>query len=264
MSINLYGLTQTVRKPGLGVGTPEELRFVPQEVWSYEQSMQAIVELHSIQDKDEAAKRAIDVVKQALVHPDWYRVDPVEYRQLVPIWNNYFLYFVGRLSGLPQFERYHFADYRRSIRRGIGMCGDASMVLSSVLDRLDIQNRILSFDGHVIVEYRDARGAWRLADPDFGVSIRSSLKHLTESAESTKADYKNAGYSDSEVEYLIRIYRTPYVIFESVYDFMALRFIFEHVSYVLKWVLPILLLAQGLLFWRLRRHKLEKNEGFSP
>src|SRR5690606_25937644 len=108
-----------------------ELRFVPTSVWSYEESMLRIEGLRKMQDKDAAVKRAVRVVNGALVHPDWYRVDPVEYRQLVPVWENFFLYFLGKFSGLPQFERYHFANFRRSIERGIGMCGDASMVLSS-------------------------------------------------------------------------------------------------------------------------------------
>jgi hypothetical protein len=42
MAINLYGLTQSIRKSGLGVNDKDNLRFVPEVVLSYEQSMEAI------------------------------------------------------------------------------------------------------------------------------------------------------------------------------------------------------------------------------
>lgn len=45
MGLNLYGLTQPIRKPGLGVTDVDQLRFVPDEVWSYEESMEAIARL---------------------------------------------------------------------------------------------------------------------------------------------------------------------------------------------------------------------------
>lgn len=260
MGINLYGLTQSIRKPGLGLDRPEDLRFVPKEVWSYERSIQEIYELHDIRDRTKAARQAIKVVKQALVHPDWFGVDPVEYRQTIPIWENYFLYIVGRFSDLPQFQRYHFVDYRRSIRRGIGVCGDASMVLSSILSELRVKNRILSFDGHVIVEYLGENGNWTLADPDFGVSLNMDIQQLKNNGDSIKMAYKNAGYSDDDINTLMKSYGTPYAVFDSVYDFMSMRFIFEYITYVLKWMLPALLVAPGLWFlYRGKRRATQKR-----
>lgn len=264
MGINVYGLPQPIRKPGLGLDDPKELRFVSESVWSYERSMQAIAQLHDISDKDEAARQAAVVVSHALVHPDWFRVDPVEYRQLVPVWENYYLHLIGRFSGLPQFERYHFSDYKRTIRRGIGLCGDAAMVMSSVLDELDIENRILSFDGHVIVEYQDSRGKWRLADPDFGVLISADIKRLRQDPESVRVDYRKAGYTEDEITTLVEIYRTPYAVFDGVYHFMTRRFIFEYVSYVMKWLIPALLLLQGGVYWYWRKQKSSnRQEGFA-
>lgn len=241
MCLNLYGLTQSVRRPGLGVDDHALLRFIPDEVWSYEQSMQAVVDLKKLPE-EKAVPEAVSVIKQSLVHPEWFEVDPVEYRQLVPSWENYFLYLLGRYSGLPQFERYHYSDYRRSIRRGIGVCGDASIVLSSILDELGIDNDILLFSGHVIVEYQTPDGTRRLADPDFGVMLRADLKELVENPSIISADYLNAGYSRREVNSLLRSYATDYTIYDDTYSFMAKRYVFERVSYVAKWVLPIVLM----------------------
>lgn len=264
LGINLYGLAQPIRKPDLGLGDPREFRFVPEQVWSYEESMRHVEALSLIPDRDEAVKQSVYVVNQALVHPDWFRVDPVKYRQLIPIWENYFLHFIGRVSDLPQYERYHFANYRRSIQRGIGMCGDASMVLSSILDTLDIGNRIISFNGHVIVEYQAADGTWRLADPDFGVLLSADLAQLVEDETQVRQDYLAAGYKEDEVDFLLKSYTTPYAVFDDTYHFMTKRYIFEYASYVLKWIVPIVLIALGLLYqaWRSsgpRRERQQQN-----
>lgn len=248
MCLNLYGMTQSIRRPGLGVDDHAQLRFVPKEVWSYEMSLSEIDRLKQLAgDRTTVVEQANQVVNRSIIHPEWNKVDPVEYRQLIPAWENYFLFLIGRFSGLSQFERYHYSDYRRSIQRGIGLCGDASTVMSSVLDELGIENRIVSFKGHVIVEYEGDNGVWRLADPDFGVLLRADLAELTGKPSIVAADYLNAGYSRREVDSLMRSYATPYALFDDTYHFMSMRYVFERVSYVLKWVLPVLLMLPALI-----------------
>jgi len=251
---NFYGLTQSIRKPGLGVIDHEELRFIPREVWSYEQSLKAIEKLSDQTSAKHLVSEANRVVNSSLIHIDWLKVNPLEYRQLVPFWENYFLWAIGKFSGLPQFERYHYADYRRNIRRGIGICGDASTVLSSVLDNYGIENRIVSFKGHVIVEYEDEYGAWFLADPDFGVEMGGDLQQLVQDPERFRQYYLDAGYATAEVDYLFEAYDSTFAIFDNTYHFMTKRYIFEKVSYVVKWLLPIiLLLFSGLYVLRKRK-----------
>jgi len=242
MSINLYGVTQPIRKPGLGVSDHDQLRFIPDKVWSYQESMAAIDGLATIDDRNQLAEKANEVVNHSLVHVNWNRVDPHEYRQLVPIWENYLLWAIGQFSGLPQFERYHYSDYRRNIRRGIGICGDASTILSSVMDRYDVPNRIISFQGHVLVEYLDDDGDRYLMDPDFGVSLNTSLEGLLREPERFKQAYLDAGYSEAEIDYLFEAYVKGHAMFENTYHFMTQRYIFENVSYGIKWWLPALLI----------------------
>lgn len=252
MAINLYGLTQPIRKPGLGVDDTEQLRFVPDDVWSYQQSLDAIERLNGIEDPQAYAEAANRVVNRALVHVDWNRVDPVAYRQRIPIWENYFLYLLGEFSGLPQFERYHYADYRRNLQRGIGICGDASTILSSLLDRRGIDNAILSYPGHVIVEYDAGTDGPRLLDPDFGVILGTTVTALSEDPEGVKPQYLNAGYSASEIDYLFDNYQQDYRRFDDTYHFMSKRYVFERVSYIAKWALPALLILGALFLLRRR------------
>lgn len=254
MALNVYGLTQPIRKPGLGVTDQEQLRFIPDQVWSYEQSMAAIMSLDPSASARELVGDANTVVNQSLVHVDWPEVDPQEYRQRVPLWENYFLWAIGTFSGLPQFERYHYANYKRNIRRGIGICGDASTVLSSILDNHGIENRIVSFHGHVIVEYEDEKGNRYLADPDFGVELEGNLEQLVRDPDRFRKHYADAGYPPDEVDYLFKAYESRFAIFDDTYHFMTKRYIFEEVSYVMKWLLPVVLLAfAGVYFLRRRR-----------
>lgn len=242
LMVNLYGLTQPIRKPGLGVTDHEQLRFIPGRVWSYEESMNAIDGLDRSLSTQGLVSNANSLVNQSLVHIEWPDVDPHEYRQLVPIWENYFIWAIGKFSGLPQFERYHYANYKRNIRRGIGICGDASTVLSSILDEHLIGNRIVSFKGHVIVEYEDEQGSRFLVDPDFGVEMHGDLDQLVKDPDSFRQYYLDAGYPSAEVDYLFDAYDSKFAIFNDTFHFMTKRYIFEEVSYVIKWLLPIILL----------------------
>ena len=262
MGLNIYGLTQSVRMPGLGITGHDQLRFVPEQVWSYEDSLTAINGLNTSKSKAELAESANQIVHKSLVHPDWEKVDAVEYRQLVPIWENYFLWGIGMFSGLPQFQRYHYADYERSIKRGIGICGDASTALSSILDQHQIPNRIVSFRGHVIVEYDRGNGKPQLLDPDFGIALGLSLEGLLNQLEQARSLYLAAGYNADEVDDLIRIYQNDFALFDNTYHFMTLRYLFEKVSYIAKWAFPLLLILSslGYLIWlRPRRHSNHGN-----
>ena len=261
ISINFYGLTQPLRRPGLGIDDHNELRFVPKEVWSYNKSMEAIDSLSQIEQKNVIAANANRIVNLSLIHVDWNRVSPTVYRQLIPIWENYFLYFLGRYSGLPQFERYHYANYKRNIRRGIGICGDASTVLSSILDRYSIQNRIFSFRGHVIVEYTDDDGQSYLMDPDFGVSLGVDIEDLVEDPQKVQQVYLDAGYSERETDFLLEIYKKEYAIFDNTYQFMQKRYLFEHISYVAKWLLPILLIVFSMRYLKKFFHYTHNDQG---
>lgn len=249
LAINLYGLAQPLRKPGLGQTDQASLRFVPDQVWSYEKSLKEINALDPSLPGDQFLRDANRVVNRSLVHVDWNRVDPEAYRQRVPVWENYFLYLLGKFSGLPQFERYHYADYRRNIRRGIGICGDAATVLSSVLDRYQVDNRIVSFEGHVLVEAGTGSNGV-LLDPDFGVVLDVPLDALATRLPDIRQRYLDAGYSVREIDYLMPIYLGQYRLFDDTYHFMSKCYLFENASYILKWLLPLgLMMASSAWLW---------------
>ena len=248
LGLNLYGLTQSIRKPDLQDTPQHLLRFYPDRLISYEDSLDLIDDLAAFKNTDQLVAKANAVVNDSLMHVEWKKVDPVAYRQLIPVWENYFLYSLGRFSDQPQLQRYHYSNYKRSIKRGIGVCGDAAIVLSSILDRYGIDNRLLSFaNGHVVVAYLSQDGVEYLVDPDFGVEMYVSLDELIRNPDVIRSTYSHRGYSDREIDVLVRVYASDYLEFDDTYHFMTKRYIFEEVSYYLKWPLPVLLIGLACL-----------------
>jgi hypothetical protein len=244
--INIYGLFQDVRSTRL---TTETLRFPNDLSLNFEQAMQAVnPELN--ESETDYAHRMTHVISQSLAHIHWNEeADTTRYNQLIPIWENYFLYFMGKFSGIPEFEKYHYASYERSLKRGIGICGDASMVMSQLLDKRGIRNQILSFPGHVVVA-ANIDGVERVFDPDFGVAIPFSPEQIKDSPTQIYQHYQGMGYSTREIQGLMRAYNLGFKRWDGVQHFITNKYYFEKVAYVLKWPLPLLFLFLGIFVLR--------------
>ena len=134
--LNVYGLFQDIRPASI---TNENLRFFNDQPLAFEETMQALKRRKNESDS-EFSTRVTKVIAKGLAHIHWEKYQPEKFNQLVPIWENYFLYFMGKFSGFPEFRKYHFANYQRSLERGIGICGDAAMVLSQILNKQGINN----------------------------------------------------------------------------------------------------------------------------
>ena len=49
----------------------------------------------------EFSTRVTKVIAKGIAHIHWDKYQPEKFNQIVPIWENYFLYFMGRFSGIP-------------------------------------------------------------------------------------------------------------------------------------------------------------------
>ncbi|MDP5130365.1 MAG: hypothetical protein NWQ54_05745, partial [Paraglaciecola sp.] len=149
LTINLYGLTQTLAPAAI---TIDDLRFREKDVTMSREAL--LLNLpRQINETDQLyAERITTNIAATLAHIHWLDYHPSQFNQRVPLWENYILYFMGLFSGIPEFERYHFSSPEKSIERGIGICGDASILLSQLLSRQGINNKIVTFPGHVVVE----------------------------------------------------------------------------------------------------------------
>ena len=245
LGIAIYGEVTGMRA---AERVPESaLRFENDLVLSAEETLERLGRRPNESDAD-FVTRATRTIQAGLAHLDrWYEHDPALYNQLVPFAENPLLNLLGRFSGLPQIERYHFSDYRRTLERGIGLCGDHAIVLSGVLDENGIENVLLSArgGGHVVVEVADSSDARGVYDADFGVSLPGLTQYSLTDPRVVDA-YGAAGYSAGELRTIEKIYSQGFSEFDGVYDFMAKRYVFERMSYALKWLLPVLLIALAL------------------
>ena len=241
---NIYGTFVELRPPNI-INT--NLRFHNDLALTHEDSAQQVQTLLNENPLDYSARLA-HVISKSLAHIDWYNeTDNQKYNQLIPIWENYLLYFMGKFSGIPEFQRYHYTNYKRSLRRGVGICGDASIAMSQLLDKQSIPNQIISFPGHVVVSAIVGNKEW-VFDPDYGVVLPISLDQLNQTPTQVYQHYKDIGYSSREVNELVDIYKLEFERWNGVSHFMTNKYYFEKLVYFVKWPLPIVLIIVGLIF----------------
>ncbi|MBU3017177.1 hypothetical protein KO519_05625 [Paraglaciecola agarilytica] len=253
-SINLYGLTQEIRPKGL---VEENLRFANDEPIIYEQAIKEVEKLPE-ENNEEYASRLTKVVSKSIAHIHWNEEqNPHRFNQQIPIWENYFIFLMSKVTSIPEYQKYHFADYRRSLKRGIGVCGDASMVMSQLLNKNGIPNQILSYPGHVVVAAKMDDQRELLFDPDFGVAVPYTVKQVSASPDLIKPLYIAAGHTVGDANTISRSLGGDIERWNGVTHFITNKYYFEKVAYWLKWPFPIFLFCIAI-FIRLKTKKEEK------
>jgi hypothetical protein len=249
-AVNFYGLFADLRP---NVFFADDLRFKDDdEILPYKKVLERIQKREN-EDLDSFLARVNQTISEGLAHIEWDTVDKDFYHQRVPIWENYFLYFMGEISGIPEFERYHFTDYKRSLERGIVICGDASIILSEILNKHQIPNKIISFPGHVITTVSVSLDKEHVYDPDFGVFIPHSITEINNNPSMVKQYYSDKGYQKNEILALQRAYQLDYQVWDGVKHFLTKKYYFERLTYFLKWPFPIFLVIISLYIYL--RHK---------
>lgn len=244
LALNLYGLTCTLRRDDLQAET--DVRFPNDLQLSLEETRAQLRRLPG-ESNEEFGLRATTVVQRGISHIVWDSPSAEKHRLRVPVWENYLLYAASYLRP-AEFQRYHFTNAERTIERGVGICGDAACVLSTMLERQGIESRILAFPGHVVVEANlgTDEPRWWILDPDFGIAVPGDLKAIRRDNQALIAAYAQAGYGDADLSDLRNIYSKPGMRFASAFDFSPKRAYFEEAMYLLKWALPLSLLALSL------------------
>ena len=241
MLINLYGLTQSLRPGGI---ESEHLRFREIDQTLSQEEFELGVQPLPGESKLDYADRLTTTIAKGLAHIHWERYPVDKFHQRVPIWENFLLYGMSVFTNIPEYDRYHFVSPEKSIERGIGICGDASMLMSGLLDRHGIESKLITVPGHVLV-MADIDGQSYVYDPDYGASFGSDV-HLSGSHhEALMQVYLEAGHSDLEAFYIAQRVMGPPTVWEGVEHFVTKKYYFERLSYPLKWLIPITLLALG-------------------
>jgi hypothetical protein len=253
--INIYGEFQQIRPADF---SNDQLRFPDDQPETFEKTISQLKKIKNETDL-QFSQRVTQVVSAGLAHIHWEAYSPDKFNQLVPIWENYFLFFMGMFTNIPEYEKYHFANYKKSLERGIGICGDASMIMSQILDEQGIANKILTFPGHVVVSAEFSDGNEAILDADFGVTVVISKNQLKENYNIIAQQYISAGYTARDEIFFQQMYQQDYIVWDGVEHFITNKYYFEHISYALKWPLPILLIIISILFLK-KKNKMKLDD----
>jgi hypothetical protein len=250
LATNLYGLGQSLRPASF---SSEDLRFGDSDISlslsEYQQSVQKLP-----RETDLAfATRLTKVISQGTAHVEWELFDPEKFNQRVPFWENWILNLMGRFSGIPEFERYHFVNPEKSMERGIGICGEVSMLMTSLLEQNNIEASLVTVPGHVMVSAK-IDGKTNIFDPDFGVVLPFAIDELKANAEQASQLYLNAGYKPYDKVFFQKVFSEPYRVWNGAEHFITKKYYFEKVSYWLIWIIPVCMLLISNMIGRKSKH----------
>jgi len=244
LAINLYGLTRSLAPSGI---MQEHLRFKDKDVTMSKVEFKAELPRKLAESDTDYAARLTLAIAATMAHIHWLDYPPQKFNQRVPIWENYILYFMGLFSGIPEYERYHFSNPQKSIERGIGICGDTSILLSQLLSQQGIVNKIVTYPGHVVVEAQYGLKK-QLLDADYGVVLKHDVEFYHNHPEQMISEYRTAGFVNDAEEILANGLQENYMHWNGASHFITKKFYFEKVSYWLIWFIPVLLLIISCFF----------------
>jgi hypothetical protein len=240
--LNLYGLTQSLRPQNIDAN---QLRFGNVDVTLSAQEYKSGILRGPIESDYEYANRLTTVIAAGTAHIHWEDYDPALFNQLIPAWENWILYLMGHVSGIPEFQRYHFVNIEKSIERGIGICGDVSMLMTQLLERNNIEASLITFPGHVLVSAQ-IDGRDRLFDPDFGVSLPYSAEEVGRNLSSATEFYTRAGYTANDKQFFLNSFSKPFRKWDGPKEFITNKYYFEKASYWAIWIIPFILIMFSL------------------
>jgi uncharacterized membrane protein len=209
---------------------------------------------------EEFADRLTQVVSDATAHI-WGEPVRTRFNLRVPIWENYILWLAGEVS--PRYRLYTFADPRKALERGVGLCSQVSLILVNLLREEGIDARIVQLDGHTLATAQVTPGKWHMLDADYGVVIPNSLAEIEQDPEMIRPFYSAAlAQLNPEaqrlrpepnrewVDRLVEFFGPAGNFIEpaGAHSALGVEFVeFEAWAYWLKWRLPIVLLLPFLM-----------------
>lgn len=177
----------------------------------------------------------------------------------IPITENFIFYVYEKLGWMAS-PKYEYCDPWRALDRGVGVCSQAAMVLSKLLEIREIENRVVAFEEHVVVEAQvdKENDEWWIFDPDYGVTIETDLKTIKNHFDDYKIAYENSDIRGDEMERkktidsLSKIYTEQNTGIDMV-AYINTTCANEIRAYQLKWLLPVILILTGFGCFLLRR-----------
>lgn len=262
LGLNLVGLGLSLRSPQLAKSNDyffqNDVRLVYSETISAVQGIEA-------QPNSEALKQLVTLISGTVAHY-WPTEQATTYNLHVPATENFVLWTVGvaspfleSLTGKPfkaVYQGYEFHDWQKGLERGVGLCSQHAIILDSILAEKGFKAEIVRLDGHVLnqVWVEDAQQYW-LVDSDYGLTMPYSLAEVQESPEIVRAHYFNVLQSPDILNLLVELYGAEgNELISSSRAYLGPGYVlFEDLSYLAKWILPLLSCLAGA--WLVRRRR---------
>lgn len=212
-------------------------------------------QLHDAIDTYDGRKKTYVEVLTKAVHAGiihyWLDEGIDKYNLRIPFHENYLLHFASYVYP-KYFLKYEFTDYRRAIERGIGLCSEHAIIEADVLMEKGISSRVIELSGHVVLQAEvDDRGdEWWVLDPDYGVTIPFNISEIEENPKLIESYYSDAGYDEATIALLREIFEkegNKVVDGNGAMGYHYERWIIEQSSYVLIWIVPLVLFLPLLI-----------------
>lgn len=252
LALNLAGLTLPLGREDLR-GLEKDSNFgLRDRSVTWEETVREIARLSSLQDKDTVTRELSMLVSHRMAHNWWYiNLDELDLQ--MPLWENWYLWLLGEFR--ESFRRYNIGDPYLALQRGVGNCGQASMILTQLLREQGIESKILTLRGHTLVWARTGPASEFVLDPDYGVVFRGSFDQYAGDKAWLEASYREIfaqmGTPERRIPGELNLvkaaveYGNPgYIDFEGFFGAGNLEY--EAQAYALKWWIPMIALAPFL------------------
>jgi len=248
--VNLVGLFMPLRASVIDKGYAD---FARGSTLEFQQAMQQLENL-ALPNNKKLLIEATKIFHYGMAHippEDVERDGFAYYRMRVPLWENYLLYLLSYIKP-DTYQDYEFCSYRKALERGTGRCGQQSLALVGYLAERGLETGFVYLGGHTLAIAKTSDDQWFMLDPDYGGVIPHELNEVEASPDKVLSYYWNDQMRNREA----------YLLFSSeanraTYGGPEIRWgrvcVIEQATYVLKWLLPILLMllwAVGMILLR--------------
>ncbi len=235
---NLVGVFVNMRNPAIYTDPNNEF---PNDITLTEaQFYQALGRISG--DRLQVLTQMTALVNTGIAH-NWHDYNIAKYDLTVPVYKNFILF--GTSFLWPDlFAKYQFVDYHRAVERGVGLCSQQVFILVGLLAERGIQADIVGLDGHVVAtaSVDQAGKEWWIFDPDYGVIIPDNISTIEANPELVRPYYVEKGYKVKKVDTLVGYYgKEGNKVTHGIVGYSRFRYYYEYFSYVMIWVIPLIL-----------------------
>ncbi|HLL15034.1 MAG TPA: hypothetical protein VK388_08220 [Pyrinomonadaceae bacterium] len=254
LGVNIAGFFVPLKNPDIYSG---EYGYLKKRVTLTEDQLWAATLRVRNESAREYVLRLNKAVNEGIAHY-WENEGAYEYNLRIPFQENYLLFLASYIYP-QQYAKYEYCDYRKAIRRGVGLCSQQAIIVVGLLEAQGINHRIAHLGGHVVALAEVDEGVWWIVDADYGVVVPHALAEVESDPGIIKPIYKQKGYSDDIVEYLSGLYgREHNRVYSGIREYRFWKiYEIERLSYVLIWIIPIMMLTPYLVLrgkgWSNRR-----------